>query len=124
MSCRTFLLLSSLLFTASLLSACATQSIDEERPGVREAKACQEAKDTHPGMNGGLVIKACTNNGIWLADQYDDNGMLLKRFDFVNKEYAGPETGGGFVSVESLGEDSAQKFSDLRGEINAILAKS
>lgn len=112
-----------LILALLLLSACASNP-DEERPGVKEAKACQEVLETAPQLGDGLVIKSCTNDGVWTADQYDSNGFLIKRFDFLNRQYAGPETGGGFVPVESMGPDAMHQFSSVREAIQTLLLKS
>jgi hypothetical protein len=67
------------------------------------------------------VIKACSHNGIWLADLEDANGLLLAKYDFVNREYAGPETGGGFLSVQSLSQAVQGQFFKIQTELNQKL---
>ncbi len=67
-------------------------------------------------------IGACTNTGVWIVDQKDSqSGQILAQYDFVNKMYAGSETGGGFVSVESLGGEVEQNFQITRKNLNAAL---
>ncbi|PZP56323.1 MAG: hypothetical protein DI586_04160 [Micavibrio aeruginosavorus] len=106
-----------LLISIFLLSACASD-IQEDGPAVKTAKACQRAKESNPDIIKGFKITACTNTGVWMVDEYDDGGQLVKRFDFLNQEYAGPESQGIFMPVGLLGGDAPQKLQTIRQALN------
>lgn len=105
------------LVLAVLVSGCAEAPIDDG-PVVKTAKACQRAKEKHPDVIKGFKINACTNTGVWMVDQYDEQGTLLKRFDFVNREYSGPESQGIFMPVDMMGADAPQRLNTIRQTLN------
>lgn len=105
------------------LGGCLTLSEVKQRPGVEEAKACMKALQTDRMALPGFVINACTSNGVWLADQIDETGAVLARYDFVNGEYGGADTGFGMVPVESLGESQIDAFKTMRQTLNQDLRK-
>ena len=109
-----------LLITLLLFSACAND-IQEDGPVVKTAKACQRAKEKNPDIIAGFKITACTSNGVWMVDQYDQDGQLVKRFDFLNREYAGPESQGIFMPVEMLGGDAPSRLQSIRQALNEKL---
>ena len=109
---RRYLTLSFCICAATLLSGCLTTSAVSQRPGVAEAKACLQALN-NPAAVAGFVIHACTNDGVWMVDQLDPAGTTVAQYDFVNGDYAGPETGFGFVPVDSLGEETIQAYQTL-----------
>lgn len=113
---KTFLL----LFIVLLLSACASD-IQEDGPTVKTAKACQRAKESNPGIIKGFKITACTSNGVWMVDEYDEGGQLVKRFDFLNQEYAGPESQGIFMPVGMIGGDAQSRLQTIRQALNEKL---
>ena len=100
-----------------LLSGCASD-IQEDGPVVKTAKACQRAKESHPDVIKGFKITACTNTGVWMVDEYTETGELVKRFDFVNSEYAGPESQGIFMPVDLMGGDAPAKLKMIRQTLN------
>jgi hypothetical protein len=114
-------LLMSLLLSTTLLGGCLTTSENKPRPGVAEAKACQRALERNRSVLPGFVISSCTNTGVWVAEKLDENGEWIARYDFLNGDYAGPETGFGAVAVESLGETQIQSFYALRKTLNRDL---
>ena len=103
--------------TVLLLSACASD-IQEDGPAVKTAKACQRAKESHPDIIKNFRITACTNTGVWMVDEYDDQGQLVKRFDFLNREYAGPENQGIFMPVDLMGEGAPERLKTIRQALN------
>ncbi len=110
-----------IIFTALMvLSACAS-GVQEDGPAVKTAKACQRAKESNPGILEGFKITACTNTGIWMIDEYDAQGSLVKRFDFVNHEYAGPESQGIFMPVEALGPEAPGRMLSIQQTLNSKL---
>lgn len=116
---RRFLTLTSLLCASCLLTGCLTTSNAGQRPGVDEARACQKNLQANPTVVKGYVIRACTNNGIWLVDRVDLlTGGMAAQYDFVNGDYAGPETGYSPVPVDSLGEDLVRSYKTLRTTLN------
>lgn len=67
-------------------------------------------------------IGACTNTGVWMMDHLDPKtGDTLATYDFVNRLYAGIETGGGMVSVDSLGSPLEENFALMQKNINTTL---
>jgi hypothetical protein len=122
---RLFCTLAVLIFTTCLLPGCATTSSALPRDGVTEARACQKALGTNPALMPGYIIRACTNNGVWVVDQVDPiAGGVAAKYDFVNGDYAGPETGYSSVPVESLGEDVIQSYKSLRVTLNKSLRET
>ena len=111
----TFLFL--VMIVASLLTGCAEVPVDDG-PIVKTAKACQRAKENNPGIIHGFRITACTNTGVWMVDEYDETGQLVKRFDFLNQEYAGPESQGIFMPVAEMGGDAPAKLKSIRQALN------
>jgi hypothetical protein len=119
---RGILFLCVALLGAGVLSGCASlEGEADPRPGVREARACMKTLQSGGKIAEDFVVRACTNTGVWMVDRIDPNGGLVGRYDFVNQDYAGPETGGGFVPVDSLGEDAVLTFTRLRQDINGRL---
>ncbi len=106
------------LLSTTLLGGCLTTSESKPRPGVLEAKACQRALEKNRSVLPGYIISACTHTGVWVVEKLDKNGEMVARYDFLNGDYAGPETGFGAVSVESLGEGQIQTFYSLRKTLN------
>lgn len=106
-----------ILFVVSVLSACAEVPMDDG-PVVKTAKACQRAKESHPDIIKGFKITACTNTGVWMVDEYDEAGQLVKRFDFLNQEYAGPESQGIFMPVTLIGGGAPQRLQEIRQTLN------
>ena len=113
---KTLILIGSLAF----LSGCAETPIEDTKT-VKIAKACERAKETNPGVLQGFKIGACTYNGIWMIDQLDETGRVVKSFDFVNQEYAGPESQGNFIPVTELGYEAPGKFQIIRQTLNSKL---
>jgi len=104
------------------LSACATGE-GESRPGVLEAKACQKTKGGSLGALDkqfqDLVIDYCTSNGVWVVTRTDpQTRQQVEQYDFVNREYAGPETGFVSVQVETLTQERVSAFYGLQKQIN------
>lgn len=93
-----------------------------QSPEVRAARACMKnLRKTMPDRPQ-YYIGACTNTGVWMIEQRDpDTGQKLAEFDFVNRMYGGWETGGGLVSVESLGGEVEQSFVLTQKTLNAAL---
>ncbi len=116
-----FVLLTPLLLATTLLGGCLTTSESKPRPGVEEARACQRALEKNRTVLPGYVISACTNTGVWVAEKLDENGERVARYDFLNGDYAGPETGFGAVSVDSLGDAQVDSFYALRKSLNRDL---
>lgn len=112
----TFLMSVSILF----LSCCA-HDVQEDPIPVKTAKACQRAKESHPHVIPGFKISACTNTGVWMVDEVDPAGNVVKRFDFLNQEYAGPESQGIFMPVNLMGEEAPRKFQTIREALNSRL---
>ena len=111
-----------LLLTSGFLSGCETTS---ERPGVREARACQRALENNPARLEGFVIKACTNTGVWVVERVDPvMGTRLAEYDFLNGDYIGPETGFSPVAVDSLGDDLIRSYRALRISLNQSLKQT
>jgi hypothetical protein len=121
---RRFELIAAGALAASLLSGCLTTSSVKQRPGVAEAKACMRVLKNNPAAIKGYVVRACTNTGVWLVDRVDPDGFTLQQYDFVNRDYSGPETGFGFVPVESLGDDVIRSYKDLHKTLNKDLKES
>jgi hypothetical protein len=117
---RRLTLLLPLLLSTTFLGGCVTTS-ERPRPGVEEARACQRALEKNRSVLPGLIISACTNTGIWVAEKLDENGDRVARYDFLNGDYAGPETGFGAVPVDSLGDAQIDSFYALRKSINRDL---
>ena len=111
------IILSLILVTAGLLTSCAEVPV-EDGPVVKTAKACQRAKENNPDVIHGFKITACTSNGVWMVDEYDETGQLVKRFDFLNQEYAGPESQGIFMPVADMGGDAPAKLKSIRQALN------
>ena len=109
-----------ILFTL-LLAGCSTLDIQEDSKPVKMAKACQRAKESNPGAIPGFHINACTNNGVWMVDQYDEAGNVIKKFDFVNGEYAGPESMGEFIPATAMGGDAPLRLQTIRQALNEKL---
>jgi hypothetical protein len=104
------------------LSACATfEGEPEARPGVREARACMKTLLSGGVITEGFIVRACTNTGVWMVDQVDPHGGLISRYDFVNRDYADPATGGGLVSVDSLDTAAAATFAQMQKDLNRRL---
>ena len=103
-----------------LLSACASD-IQEDPLPVKTAKACQRAKESNPNVIPGFKIAACTNTGVWMVDEIDATGSVVKRFDFVNQEYAGPESQGIFMPVNLMGDEAPKKFHTIRQALHSRL---
>lgn len=110
----------NIVLAAFLLSGCASD-IQEDSPTIKTAKACQRAKESHPDLIKPFRITACTNNGVWMVDEYDEAGGLVKRFDFLNQEYAGPESQGIFMPVAMMGLEAPVKFQTIRQALNSKL---
>ena len=108
------------LLSVLMLAGCAAD-IQEDGPVVKTAKACQRAKESNPGVLPPFKITACTNTGVWMVDEYDESGTLVKRFDFVNGEYAGPESQGIFMPVDMMGPEAPAKFQTIRQSLNGKL---
>lgn len=121
MMVRRFLSLFFSFVAASLLSGCLTTSEVQQRPGVAAARACMRALNTDPEAIPGFVVHACTNDGVWMVDQVDPVAGTVAQYDFVNGEYAGPETGYGFVPIDSLGEVTIQAYQSLHKTLNQSL---
>lgn len=118
---RRFSSLLFLLLSVSLLTGCLTTSESAPRPGVAAARACMQALNRDPSLIPGYLIQACTHDGVWMVDQVDPAGSLLAQYDFVNGDYAGPETGFGFVPVDSLGEGTIAAYETLHKSLNQSL---
>ena len=116
--------LSLLLLSTTLLGGCLTTSEVKSYPGVEEARACQRALGQNREVVKGYVIHACTNTGVWLVDHVAEDGSMIAQYDFVNGDYAGPETGFGLVPVDSLGERTLQAYRSVRQSINHDLRES
>jgi hypothetical protein len=103
-----------------ILNGCAEAPMEDSKT-VKTAKACQRAKESNPGVLQGFKITACTYNGVWMVDQFDEAGQVVKRFDFVNQEYAGPESQGNFIPVTELGYEAPGRFQTIRQTLNSKL---
>lgn len=110
----------SVILLAAFLVGCAEVPV-EDGPVVKTAKACQRAKENNPGIIKGFKITACTNTGVWMVDEYDETGELVKRFDFLNQEYAGPESQGIFMPAANMGADAPAKLKSIRQALNEKL---
>ena len=75
----------------------------------------------NPAVFKGYIVRACTNTGVWMVDRVDPDGFTMSQYDFVNGDYSGPETGFGFVPVESLGNDIIQTYKKLHKNLNKSL---
>ncbi|HPQ50078.1 MAG: hypothetical protein KDJ26_07005 [Alphaproteobacteria bacterium] len=119
----TMLIAGCLLFG---LSACAiVEGEQPQSPSVRAAKACMKQLKQKITESPEYYIGACTNTGVWMVERRDlQSGQKLAEYDFVNKMYAGQETGGGFVSVDSLGGTVEQSFQITQKQLNAALLKA
>jgi len=113
------------ILSAITLSACATT--EKEQPqsaSVRAAKACMKSLRQFVPAEPEYFIGACTNTGVWVVEHRNkDTGEKIAEYDFVNKLYGGMETGGGLVSIESLGGEVEQSFSLTQKNLNAALLK-
>lgn len=70
------------------------------------------------------TIKSCTNTGVWLIEQTDrETGLITATYDFVNREYSGPETGGAALPIETLGGSQERSFFSLQKQLNKALLK-
>jgi len=113
---RTFILCLAIM----ALGGCA-HDVQEDGKTVKTAKACQRAKESNPTAIAGFHINACTNNGVWMVDQYDEAGRVIKRFDFLNGEYAGPESMGEFIPAATLGPEAPARLQSIRQALNSKL---
>ena len=109
-----------LFLSLFLLTSCASD-IQEDPLPVKTAKACQRAKENNPAVIPGFKITACTNTGVWMVDEVDPSGSVVKRFDFLNQEYAGPESQGIFMPVNLMGEEAPKQFQTIRQALNSRL---
>ena len=108
-------------FIAIFLTACATEKI-EPRQGVREAKACLKRINRSIPTYDNFLIRHCTHNGVWLVEERDiatDDFRAL--YDFVNKEYKGPETGDMPIDIDTLGGGQERDFFTLQKNLNKAL---
>lgn len=70
------------------------------------------------------IIRSCTNTGVWIVEQTDTKeGFVIARYDFVNKEYTGPDTGGSAIRIEALGGGQERSFLALQKSMNKALLK-
>lgn len=116
--------LSLLILVATTLTGCLTTGSVQQRPGVAEAKACVKALQSNATLIPGFIIKACTNTGVWQVDQVDPQGLTIASYDFVNRDYAGAETGFSPVPVDSLGEDQINAYKSVQKTINQQLVEA
>ena len=79
-------------------------------------------------MNGILkdypdyIIRSCTNTGVWIVEKTDpQTGAVISRYDFLNKDYAGPETGSLPIQIEALGGGQESEFFSLHKSLNKAL---
>lgn len=121
---RRFFCFAFFTFASCFLTGCLTTSEVKPPSGVSEARACQKTLQDNPSALQGYVIQACTNTGVWLVEQIDPAGLPVARYDFVNGEYAGPETGGSLVSVESLGDEVIRSYQALHRTLNKDLIQA
>jgi hypothetical protein len=105
-----------------LLNGCAGQK-DGTRLGVHEARACMKALTKAPRILEGYEILACTNDGVWRVDQMDEKTGQWRKYDFLNREYAGPETGGTFIEWADFDSEMRQNFASLKKELNNRLLR-
>lgn len=74
--------------------------------------------DDYPGY----IIRSCTNTGVWIVEMTDKTtNMMVARYDFVNRDYAGPETGGAPIGIEALGGSQEREFITLQKKLNKAL---
>lgn len=67
-------------------------------------------------------IRACTNTGVWMVDHIDPaTGQTIASYDFVNKDYTGPDTGGTTLPIETLGGSQERDFIALQKTLNKAL---
>lgn len=108
------------MLMAFLVSGCATEV--KQRPGVMEAKSCMRHINHSIEDYPDYIIKSCTNTGVWVVERVDSaNGFVVARYDFVNKDYAGPDTGGAAVGIDSLGGGQERDFFALQKGLNKAL---
>jgi hypothetical protein len=108
-------LLSILVFLPFIilgLSSCSTVK-DRDRIGVKEAKSC--IKQKHSILLDQYQIKACTNNGIWIAI----NTETKEEYDFLNKTYTNSQYETSAFS--DLSDSDKQSALGLQKRINAEL---
>lgn len=106
-----------------LLSACAMfEGEQPQSPAVRAARACMKQVKGPMEQAPDYYIGACTNTGVWIVEKRaPETGATLAQYDFVNHLYSGAETGGGYVSIDSLGGILEQEFKITQKNLNAAL---
>lgn len=111
-----------LVLTLLAVSCVSLEDEQLQSPEVRTAKACMKNLRQNVPTRPDYHIGACTNTGVWVVDYSDPKtGAKIATYDFVNHLYAGDETGGGLVSVDSLGEPLTHNFALMHKDLNAIL---
>ncbi len=94
----------------------------KQRPGVLEAKACMHHINITLKDYPEYLIRSCTNTGIWIVEKTDvQTGSMIARYDFVNREYSGADTGGSPIDIDSLGGTQESDFLDLQKSLNRAL---
>ncbi len=76
-----------------------------------------------PKDSEAYIIRSCTNTGVWIVETQDNITGQLIRYDFVNKEYEGPETGGLPVPYQDVASEQAQQFLSLQKTLNKALLR-
>jgi hypothetical protein len=66
-------------------------------------------------------IRSCTYNGVWLVETIDKDSNRKTVYDFVNKDYTGPETNWEIVPTNSLDHRMEQSFFSLQKALNKAL---
>ncbi len=102
---------SIIIFT---LTSCSTVK-DRDRVGVKEAKSCVKQQQKQSTILDDFIIKACTNNGVWVAANTNTN----EQYDFLNKLYVDPnaET----IAFSDLNDDARNAVLSLQKKINKEL---
>lgn len=71
----------------------------------------------------GYYIDACTNTGVWIVHHQDTQNGTLTEYDFVNRLYAGQETGGDWIRVDAIGGYVEENFVTTQKTLNAALIR-
>jgi hypothetical protein len=105
------------------LNGCAITNV-KQRSGVDEAKSCMAHRNTVLPDYPDYIIQSCTNTGVWIVEKMDPvSRVMLARYDFVNQEYNGPETGGAPLDIAALGGMQESDFKKLQKGLNQALLK-
>jgi hypothetical protein len=88
-----------------------------------EAKSCLAHIGDSVSNFPNYIIKSCTNNGVWIVETHEDITNELIQYDFVNKDYTGPETDGNSLPYNEVTGERASQFLSLQKTLNNALLR-